>query len=175
MQNMITLRHFTKSMHTTRHHSRMIDQIRSNQTKTLQRAASLIAHPRSLARRTPTWRPPSIHLPNTYFMTHSGLHITVSRYRIHAHERAILRAWDPTTSLLHSPAFVLTLRISSRDGSRVDPSLARAWVTAILPDVVDGTIHQQRDCATPTFCIVLDGRFHPLPSPAELFASQIAA
>ncbi|MDO4686004.1 MAG: hypothetical protein Q4A92_05605 [Corynebacterium sp.] len=172
---MITLRHFTQSPMNTNNIQRQVQKLRSHQPSTLQRAAGIIAHPRSLSRTTPTWRPPSIHLPSATTPKEPALVLTITRHRIDAHAKSTLRAWDPTTSLLHVPAFILTFRITSRDGAQVHHHVAESWVRAILPELSESTLHQHVDASAPTFSIVLDGRFHPLPSPAALFADSNAA
>ena len=129
----------------------------------LAQILSLMRHPRSLARPTANWRPPRLPLPPV-----SGgdqLTLTLSRMRVGDAARDIILA----TGENRSPAYLVTIRLSSPEGYRVPRTLAEGWVRALLDDDKINAVHELPDEPTPTFCWLVDSRFIPVPSPASLF------
>lgn len=70
---------------------------------------------------------------------------------------------------LREPAYVVTAHFSG-----LSPRQAEAWVRAILPPHSAASAHEMVGLA-PTFCWLIDAKFRPLSSPAELFEYAPAA
>lgn len=153
VRSMITPRHILRHEPNTD-----VDRIRNQHPQALREAAAMIANPRSLHTRQPHTDPPSVRLGDDT----APLRMEISRHRVSPKLRAQARAWDPQGTLLHPPTFVLTLRVA---GPACTPATAKAWVRALLPDMLADTLHERDDAFTPTFEVILDGRFHPIRSP----------
>ncbi|ANE05297.1 hypothetical protein [Corynebacterium crudilactis] len=125
--------------------------------------ASMMRHPRSLARSIPTWRPPSIQLPPP--PGEDPLVLTLSRHRAGPAARKIVREFGEN----RQPAYLITVRITNPMGYKVSNRIAEGWVRAILGSTKSSTVHQLTDEPTPTFCWLIDAHFDPVPSPSSLF------
>lgn len=132
--------------------------IRTNHYDALGKVSTTIAHPRSLARPMPTWRPPSIRLADT-------LQVAVFRHRVGTKVRARLRGFGET----RTPAYLVSLRFSDTSGRPVPSNEAEAWIKALLPQAGSYAVHQLLDETTPTFCWLVNQHYEPLDSPASLF------
>ncbi|MFC5937961.1 hypothetical protein ACFPVT_00885 [Corynebacterium choanae] len=148
-----------------RHNHESPDQLAGKITATaattLRNVASLIAHPRSLARPDPAWRPPSIGLPA--IASAPALQVCVTRYRLSTKDRDELQAFG------YHGAYVVIIRITNRQGLPVPQAVSDAWMTAIAQHPPAGTVHQLIDEVQPTYAMVVGARFQPVPSPASLY------
>lgn len=140
-----------------------IAEIRANCSDSLGTAIMTIAHPRSLARQTPAWRPPTIRQPSQFGLSPVGL--TISRRRVGAEARAMIRSYGET----RNPAYLVTLRVTAGDGRNVSVHEAEAWIRALLPDTGHYSVHRLEGLGAPTYCWIVDSAFRPIESPASLF------
>ena len=140
--------------------------LRTSFPDTLAAVASIMRHPRSLARPLATWRPPSITLPGT-----DPLVLTLSRMRVgDAVRDRVQRSGETRT-----PAYLITVRITDPSGHRVPRATAEAWVRALVACGQINAVHHLTDEAAPTFCWLVDGHFTPVISPASLFQQPAEA
>lgn len=139
-------------------------QLRRQAAAPLRALDATIHHPRSLARSTPTWRPPTITLPG--FQGTGTLRATVHRHRVGPHAARSIHAYSGIR-----PAWLITVLLSSPRGRRPDPAIAEAWVRALVPDDLADAIHQPLSATAPTFCWVTDATFCAVHSPAELLSA----
>lgn len=154
---------FTSITSRTASPTRYAKHLRSVHPGHLTQIISLMRHPRSLARPLASWRPPSLPLPA--LARHDSLTLTLSRMRVGDTAREVIR----DTGEIRSPAYLITVRLSSPEGHRVPRALAEGWVRALLDDDKIIAVHELPDEPTPTFCWLADSRFIPVPSPASLF------
>lgn len=130
---------------------------------------SIIAHPRSLARPQPHWRPPSHSLPAV--LGHDAITATITRHRIGPRVQARLQGFGE-----HRPAaYLITARMTSPSGMDIPPQVAEGWAMAIVGKEFKECVHEFESATTPTFVWVVDGSFRPLRSPAALFSGLRAA
>ncbi len=139
------------------------DHIRWHEAETVDAMASLIHHPRSLARPVPDWRPPSKQTP-ALFGSHP-LMLTITRHRVGPRARARVRGFGET----RDPAYLVSVRVTDPRGRRVDPVIAEGWVRALVDEEIVDAVHEVTDGRTPTFVWLVDGRYQPVHSPASLF------
>ncbi|MBN9644897.1 hypothetical protein ACFSSC_07135 [Corynebacterium mendelii] len=125
---------------------------------------SLAAHPRSLARDTPGWRPPSTTLPAT--TVSPALTITITRYRTGGFVRRTVR--EMTGRI---PAYLIVATITGTQGQPVDRRIADAWMTTVTGHNAPSTVHEIMGRTDPTYCYLVDADFSPVASPAELFTA----
>ncbi|STC95299.1 Uncharacterised protein [Corynebacterium renale] len=138
--------------------------LRSYHGQSLRRLATMLRHPRSLARVNPGWRPPTLHVTTP----ESGrLDITVSRKRVSPHARALLRdeGYDSTA------AYMVQLRFTHPDGRRCARSEAEAWIRALLPDEDASKVHEITTALTPTLCWLVTASGRVVDSPADWFGT----
>lgn len=120
-------------------------------------------HPRSLARPSATWRPPSTVVPATD--GHPRMNVTVHRYLVGEAVRARLLS----QGVHRSPAYLVTLRLTAPTGERIVPSMARDWAVAVAgPDSGDCVFELTAEPA-PTFCWLVEQSFRPVPAPDHFF------
>lgn len=132
---------------------------------TLHALDSIMRHPRSLARPTPQWRPPSKALPEVPGMSSSELNMTVSRHR--AGERARARVLGYGEKRV--PSYLITVRVTDPTGRTVSPSLAEAWVRALVPPGLVSAVHEISSSSAATFVWLVDSTYTPVHSPLSLF------
>lgn len=130
---------------------------------------SVIRHPRSLARPTPAWRPPSKALPA--LPGADQLNATVTRHRVGPRARARMRGFGATTP----PAYLITVRVTSPEGYYVYPEIAEGWVRTLVGSSSAECVHVFDDNNTPTFVWMVDGDYQPMRSPASLFDPESQA
>ena len=136
--------------------------------ETIDKVRSMIQHPRSLTRPTAQWRPPvaKLHSPPG-----ASLNAAISRHRVGpmVSERMRLLGFH------NQPAYLVTVRITSPTGKHVPSDVAREWVTAIVGNAHTHAVHELLVDASPTFAWMVDGRFRPVASPAEIFGETESA
>lgn len=132
--------------------------VRANHLPELEKFSNVLAHPRSLARPMPNWRPPKVQLADT-------LQVTIARYRVGNKVRARLRGFGET----RNPAYAVSARFTDTTGRPVPAAEASAWLRACLPIDATYSLHELLDESAPTFCWLIDSHFCPLESPASLF------
>ncbi|WP_092256980.1 hypothetical protein [Corynebacterium cystitidis] len=146
-----------------------INDLRQKHAPILEAAASMIRHPRSLARPVPSWRPPIVKLPR-----HHGtpkLTLAISRHRVGPRAAARIQGYGET----RRPAYLVSVRVTDPTGANVDHTAAEAWIRALLPDNVDGKVHEVDAHKAVTYVWIVDGTFTLLESPASLFEGMAAA
>lgn len=148
----------------------LAEQLRARESATISALNSILRHPRSLARPVPTWRPPSKHLPQTG--ESSALTAAITRHRVGPRARARIRGFGET----REPAYVVSVRLTEPRGRPVDPGAAEAWIRALVPADLIGTVHEITGSHPPTYCWLVDGNYLPVDSPASLFSGfELAA
>lgn len=132
----------------------------------IQKLATMLRHPRSLARPVATWRPVSIALPAV--SGHRGLTATLTRHRVGPRAKARIRGYDGE----REPAYVISLRITDPAGFAVDTTISDAWISALVGEEHIERIHEVSSGVDghPTYVWLVDGHFLPVASPASLFA-----
>lgn len=147
----------------------LANQIRANHTEALDRFEAVIHHPRSLARPTPAWRPPTRELPRTGHGPQ--LKAAVTRRRVGPRAQARVKGYGES----HIPAYLIEIRFTDVSGITVDRDLAEAWVRALVPASLAGTVHEVYSPTGTTFVWLVDGTFTPVYSPASMFEGLAAA
>lgn len=143
--------------------------IRTTETNALDRLEAIIHHPRSLARPTPAWRPPTRELPRVG--TGPALRAAVTRRRVGPRAKARIKGYGES----HIPAYLIEIRFTDATGYAVDRQLAEAWVRALVPSHLVGTVHEVYSPTGATFVWLVDGTFTPVYSPASMFEDLAAA
>ncbi|WIM69458.1 hypothetical protein [Corynebacterium suedekumii] len=139
------------------------DHLRTTQARTLADVASIMHHPRSLARPMPNWRPPSKRLPGV--LGAGPLTAAVTRHRVGEQVKARIRGYGED----RQPAYLVTVRVTDPAGGPVDPDLAEGWVRALVDDAVVDAVHEVTVGHAPTFVWLVDSHYQPVHSPASLF------
>ncbi|MCS4489047.1 hypothetical protein N7326_01905 [Corynebacterium sp. ES2794-CONJ1] len=130
---------------------------------------SMIKHPRSLARATGAWRPPR-KIVGDYPAAPTAI-VAVRRYRIGAKAREDIRLYSPGAS----PAYLISLRLSSPESKFLPHRSAEWWITHIVGARHLECVHELSAEYAPTYCWVVNAQMEPIASPAALFAeSQVA-
>ncbi|MCQ9351991.1 hypothetical protein NQ015_03775 [Corynebacterium sp. 153RC1] len=132
--------------------------------QTLSKVGMALHHPRSLARPTPTWRPPTFHLPQ--LPGEDDLQVSITRRRVGAKAKARLQGFGEAP-----PAYLITARVTSPKGYYVQPNIAEAWVRALVGEQRIDCVHVIESGQAATFLWLVDGHFQPLHSPARMFQS----
>lgn len=146
--------------------SATIDHLRRTYKDSLGTVAMTIKHPRSLARSTATWRPPTIHFSGRQGTP--SVNLTVTRHRVGHLARARIRGYGES----RTPAYMIMVRVTSPTGRPVPPHEADTWIRALLPDIGQFSLHRVDGLGAPTFCWIVDQHFTPIESPASLFRSE---
>lgn len=135
--------------------------------ETLRSMESIIRHPRSLARPTPQWRPPSKVLPPVAIEGGESLPLTftVSRHRVGERAKARVLGYGEK----RVPSYLITVRITDPTGRPVTPSLAEAWVRALVPEELVSAVHEISSSSAATFVWLVDSTYTPVHSPLSLF------
>lgn len=135
--------------------------------ETLRSIESIIRHPRSLARPTPQWRPPSKVLPpvEIYGGEALPLTLTISRHRVGERAKARVLGYGEK----RVPSYLVTVRITDPTGRPVAPSLAEAWVRALVPEELVSAVHEISSSSAATFVWLVDSTYTPVHSPLSLF------
>jgi len=136
----------------------------------LNSVESIIRHPRSLARPTPQWRPPSKSLPSVPLRDEEGeatppLTLTVSRHRVGERVKARVLGFGEK----RVPSYLITVRITSPTGQLVSPAIAEAWVRALVPANLVTAVHEISSSSAATFVWLVDSSYTPVRSPLSLF------
>ncbi|WIM68584.1 hypothetical protein QP027_04110 [Corynebacterium breve] len=144
-------------------------EIARKHAEVLSNLHGIIHHPRSLARPTPSWRPPTKDLP----ATRSGpkLTVAITRHRVGPLAQARIRGYGET----RIPAYLVSIRVTDKSGLPVDPQVSEAWIRALLYREHDGNIHEISTHSSMTYVWIVDGKFNPLQSPGSLFEGLAAA
>ncbi|HJD77576.1 hypothetical protein SAMN06295981_2499 [Corynebacterium pollutisoli] len=137
--------------------------LRRHRADTLRDLQSILHHPRSLARPQASWRPPGKQLPD-------GLTMTLTRHRVSERVKARVLGFGEE----REPAYLITVRITDQHGA-VDPVRAEGWVRALVENSLVDAVHEVPSGRAATFVWLVDAAFHPVHSPASLFAGFSAA
>ncbi|MEJ5928841.1 hypothetical protein WG915_09495 [Corynebacterium sp. H128] len=143
--------------------------IRSRCADSLDLIEMTIKHPRSLARETAAWRPPTLRMPPQFGL--SPINVTITRRRVGHLARARIRGYGES----RTPAYMLMLRLTATDGRVLEHGEAEAWLRAILPDAGTYSIHELSGLGAPTYCWIVDQHFTPIASPSSLFKTEKSA
>lgn len=135
------------------------DTLRTREAETLRDLHSILHHPRSLARQTANWRPPSKALPG------GDLTMTLTRRRVGERAKARVLGYGGE----REPVYLITLRITDQHRT-LDLVLAEGWVRALVDDELIDSVHEVPSGHAATFVWLVDRHFVPVPSPASLFA-----
>lgn len=146
-----------------------IHDLRRLHCTSLETVAMTMKHPRSLARNTASWRPPTIHMPAKSAV--DPIAITVTRHRVGHLARARIRGYGES----RTPAYMIAIRLTSPEGRTIGKTEAETWARALLPDSGRFSVHRIDGLGAPTFCWIVDQHFIPIESPASLFESQRSA
>ncbi len=141
----------------------LTQQILENHADTVSAIQTVIHHPRSLARPTPTWRPPQKYLPATAGAT--ALNMSITRHRVGPRARARIRGFGET----REPAYLIAVRITNPEGYQLPPAVSEAWVRALIPAGMEDTVHEISTGTATTFVWMVDKNFLPVHSPISLF------
>ncbi|AIJ33278.1 hypothetical protein CIMIT_04650 [Corynebacterium imitans] len=150
----------------------LAEHIHATEPEVVDRLRAIIHHPRSLARESASWRPPTKRLPWLPQLSHgTELTIAITRRRVGPRAQARIRGFGET----RVPAFLIEVRISDPSGLPTDRRLAEAWVRALVPrDAVDA-IHELPSPRTANYVWLTDGDFAPVASPPSMFEGLTAA
>ncbi|WP_291314782.1 hypothetical protein [Corynebacterium sp. UBA2622] len=143
--------------------------INDRHSATLNTLRSMIRHPRSLARPSAAWRPPSRDLPRTGL--DDDLTVAVTRRRVGPRARARVKGYGET----HDPAYLIELRITDRSGLPADPVVAEAWVRALVPGNLVSAVHEIPAPRAISYVWLVDGTYAPVLSPSSMFEDLSAA
>lgn len=146
-----------------------VDYLRRAYANSLGAVAMTIKHPRSLARSTAAWRPPTIRMTSIDGLC--PINLTITRHRVGHLARARIRGYGET----RTPAYMVMVRLTAQDGRAIADIEATTWMKALLPDTGEYSLHQVDGLGAPTFCWVVDQHFTPIESPASLFRAQKTA
>ena len=130
---------------------------------------SIIHHPRSLARPTSTWRPPTKSLPP--IGSGPRLKAALTRRRVGPRARARLRSYGPT----QVPACLVDLHLTDASGQPPDCRVTEAWVRALVPDGAIEAVHEVPSLRAVSYVWLVDSDFNPVAAPAAMFANLPAA
>lgn len=125
---------------------------------------SMMRHPRSLARPLPTWRPPTLELPRVNGLPR--MRFALTRYRVGPETRAQVHGFGEE----RIPAYLMNARVTDPTGAPVSAITAEAWIRALVPTGLDGSIHLIDTPTAATFVWLTDRDFAPLRSPSSLFS-----
>ncbi|WP_293769700.1 hypothetical protein [uncultured Corynebacterium sp.] len=146
---------------------------------TINELHMMMRHPRSLARPMATWRPPRKDLPvlprsgdlHTDAVTAQRLTSTLTRYRVGPRARARVHSYGET----REPAYLISLRVTSPEGTAPSPVLAEAWMRALVDESRADAVHEIATSSATTFVWLVDRDFVPVHSPVSLFEDFAAA
>lgn len=143
--------------------------IRQRHSEVVNALNMVIHHPRSLARPTPTWRPPSKTLPA---LPGTGrLTAAITRHRVGPRVRARMHGFDPTAQ----PAYLVSVRITSPTGEPISPHIVEGWMRNLVGEGNAQCVHAFNEHNSPTFLWMVDGQYKPIHSPASLFENSSKA
>lgn len=137
--------------------------------ETVDRLDSVIHHPRSLARPTAAWRPPSKALPR--IGSGPQLSAAITRRRVGPKAQARIRGYGEE----QVPAYVIEMRIADTSGIPADRRYTEAWVRALVPEESIHAVHEIGSGRAATYVWLVDGTYTPVPSPSSLFEGMVAA
>ena len=143
--------------------------IRDREPVTLADLHSIIHHPRSLARPTASWRPPSkkVRLIDGTG-TRDMISLTVTRHRVGTRARARVLGYTGN----REPAYLVIVRVTDPAGHEMPVAAAEAWVRALVGEDDVQAVHEIGADHAPTFVWLVDASFSPVPSPASLFTES---
>ncbi|WP_151529924.1 MULTISPECIES: hypothetical protein [Corynebacterium] len=145
--------------------------IRRDHPDIVERVASTIHHPRSLARTPSTWRPPTLTLPTVEIAGVPELKLNITRYRANPAMAAAL-AQGPHSP---TPAYAVIARFTNPRGDSVPASVSEAWMRSFIPAEASSMVHEILTPTAPTYCWVVDSTYTPLPSPVSFFVQHTSA
>lgn len=99
------------------------------------------------------------------------LTLAMSRHRVGPRATARIRGYGET----RKPAYLVSVRITNPTGTVTDRDLAETWIRALLPDDIEGKVHEIDAHKAVTYVWIVDGVFNLLDSPASLFEEIAAA
>lgn len=154
---------------TTLSQATLTEDIATRQGRTLEALAAIMHHPRSLARQSGSWRPPTKPLPRVG----GGPQLTASitRRRVGPRAQARIRGFGE----LQVPAYLLELRITDASGLPADRRYTEAWVRALVPEGDIEAVHELPSARAATYVWLVDGHFNPIASPSSMFEGLTAA
>ncbi|HCG2985796.1 TPA: hypothetical protein NJV00_000361 [Corynebacterium striatum] len=138
-------------------------EILFHENETVNALNGALRHPRSLARPTPTWRPPLKELPSVAGFP--SLNMTLTRDRVGERARARVLGYGEE----RVPTYLISVRITDPTGSAVMPNVAEAWVRAMVPPALADSIHETSRGDAHNFVWLVDSNYVPVHSPASLF------
>lgn len=144
-------------------------EILRHHTDTVAALRSIIHHPRSLARPTSTWRPPTKSLPR--IGSGPRLKAAITRRRVGPRALARLRDYGQT----QVPAYLVDLRLTDSSGQPTDYRVTEAWARALVPDEVIEAVHEVPSLRAVSYIWLVDSEFNPVAAPATMFADLPAA
>lgn len=176
IQNLTKIHQSTSHMaHAHRSDSAVDSQVASTlRADTVARFSMLMKHPRSLARPTVTWRPPSLKLVGLHSTISPQPHLvaSISRRRIGPNVKARLKGFG----VRQQPAYLMSVRISDSKSNNVSFEHAEQWMLQLVGPQYAECIHMITDHGQcPVFVWIVGGDFQPLPSPASMFQTFQAA
>jgi len=133
---------------------------------TIKSIAAIMHHPRSLARPTPTWRPPIKQLPTLAGGPSGEYCMSITRHRVGARVKARVRGFGQD----RIPAYLITIRITENFGQPVEPAVAEGWVRTLVPAEMAGAVHEVSRGPNATYVWLVDSSYQPVHSPESLFA-----
>lgn len=145
------------------------EHIHAHEAGALADLHSMIHHPRSLERPLPGWRPPATRVPALFSRGRPVLELTRRRVDAHLHSRAAGAEGE------HSPAYLLSMRMSDPRGHEVPPAIAAGWARALVDAPEPGFLHELTAEDQPAYAWLVDADFRPVRSPAELFTGSSQA
>ncbi|AKK10847.1 hypothetical protein [Corynebacterium uterequi] len=137
--------------------------------RALEALHAAVVHPRSLARPTATWRPPTVTLPHP--AGRGGFTAAVSRYRVGPKVRARLLGYGET----RTPVYLVTIRITQPSGLPVPRARSDAWMAELVGERELGAVHDVGSRCAATYVWLVDAAYRPVRSPASLFVGYHAA
>ena len=139
-------------------------------TETVDKVASILRHPRSLARPVADWRPPSITLPSVGQFPE--LMCAVSRRRVGPRAKARIQGFGED----RTPAYLITSRLTDPQGFDISRACAEAWVRCLVPQQLADAVHEiPGTAASTTFVWLVDRDYLPVHSPISMFEGLNAA
>ena len=132
---------------------------------TINSIAAIMHHPRSLARPTPTWRPPIKQLPTPAGGPGGEYCMSITRHRVGTRVKARVRGFGQN----RIPAYLITIRITENFGQPVDPAVAEGWVRTLVPAEMVGAVHEVSRGPNATYVWLVDSSYQPVHSPESLF------
>ena len=138
---------------------------------TIESITAILHHPRSLARPTPTWRPPIKQLPTPAGGPGGEYCMSITRHRVGSRVKARVRGFGQD----RIPAYLITIRITENFGQTVEPAVAEGWVRTLVPAEMVDAVHEVSRGPNATYVWLVDSSYQPVRSPESLFVGLTQA